>query len=579
MIEKAKKTLNNDGSSLVWVAVSLVVLLILIGGILTMATVYHGSSVNSNALNQAYFSARSSADSVVAELQKNPTGDLAAKIGDLSPGDSLPLGEVSFGDNKDMGSCTLSLYKTDDKTAYVKADATVGKVTDTVVALLGKQTINNSTRPTLPDYVYIGSNSSGEDRITFDSLTGLYLAPAQGAFTIQGDNKTDPKITEDIYSQRPLIINGFSTPNGRVSVTGNIISTESITITRYVTVGGDIISHKNISFDSNGSKMIVTKGNIKGDNVVITGGTDIEAKGVEAVTLTLEGNNSSFTGSVSAGSVTLNQGCSITGDVKCDILTINGNGKTTPVQGNVSFRTVNINNTEYPTLEALNQAFPNDGWKQYFTGSVSFIRSHQVSAPTQKVPAGNPPGFGSATDLEAAMISYFNGTLGTTDGNDSYYVLGAPGEQTGYEGNITVQGSGNIFVYLTDGAELKIEGITYNDTYNKEKPTLYIVAKGDCELEFASRVSEFFGYIYAQMGDDGKLPELDIDAPITINGGVFYDNLDDDSDDFFNGNLTVNSISATGFDDNPGAGSEGGSSRQQWYVRQYLNSLPNELEG
>lgn len=585
MKEKAKKIFNNGGSSLVWVAVSMVVLLILIGGILTMATVYHGSSVNSNALNQAYFSARSAADSVAAELQANPNGDLATEIGELASGESLPLGEVSFGENKDMGSCTLDIYKTDEKTAYVKAEATVGRVTDTVVAMLGIQTINNSTRPTLPNYVYIGAGRANDNSITFNSLTGLYLAPTEKDFKIQGSNEVAPKITKDIYSQRPLFLIGHSSDNGRISVNGDIISTESITIRRYVTVEGDIISHDKISFDSNGSKNIVTKGKIKGATVVIEKGTEITSPEVVATTLTLDGNNSSFNGTVSAGTITLGQGCSIVGEVKCDTLTITGNGNSIPVKGNVTLRSVNIGDMEYTNQAALDAAFPNDGWKQYISGSINWYTSAYTPPKiTEQVPAGTQPGFGSADNLVQAMIADFDGILGTTDGNDSYYVLGEKGDKNEYEGEITLQGSGNIFVYLTNDAKLEIKSITYGEGYNKEKPTLYIVATGDSELDFEKTVTEFYGYIYAQEGTDedgdAELPELDIDGPITIYGGVFFDDLDDDDDDyddFFNKDLTVKSIPATGFDDNPGAG--GGSSRQQWYVQQYLNSLPKELEG
>ena len=83
---RMKQVLNKSGSSLVWVAVTMVVLLILIGGILTMATIYHHSSVKDNSLNQAYFSARSAVDAVTTELQTQPNGKLGQAVADLTPG-------------------------------------------------------------------------------------------------------------------------------------------------------------------------------------------------------------------------------------------------------------------------------------------------------------------------------------------------------------------------------------------------------------------------------------------------------------------------------------------------------------
>ncbi|MDO4541572.1 MAG: polymer-forming cytoskeletal protein [Bacillota bacterium] len=604
--KKIKNILNNSGSSLVWIAVSMVVLLILIGGILSMASIYHKSSVNNNSATQAYFSARSGINAVVAELQANPNGSLAQEIEALSPGNDavLDLGTVDFGNNDDMGECQLRLWRTGDKTAYLEATATVGEKKDTVVALLGKQTITNSSRPSIPGYVYVGSADPKEERLTFNSVTGLYFDTANAAVHINGSNKVAPKVNGDIYSKRPLHINGFSNVSGRVNVNGDIFSAENLYIKNYVTVDGNMTSEKEIHFTAQGSKAITVNGKVNGAKILLEQGTEITASNLETPELTLE-QNASLTGNVSAVNVTLNQnstvtgtvdcvsliinqGASIVGDVKCDSLTIAGNVSSdkVPVQGNVSFRSVTINGTAYTSAEAFNAAFANDNniANNYFSGSITFFpQQYSVNIPDIEnvVPNATVPGAGSAKDLAPAMTSRFSETLGTEDGNDSYYLL----DDDDKEVDLTIQGTGNIFVYLTNGADLTIKSIKYKDSYNKEAPTLFIVAEGNSELELGKRVTDFYGYIYAKQGtdkDDGneELPEIKIDddrgSTITIHGGVFFDGLEDD-DDFFSSSLIIKSIESSVLGDGSGGSDETG--REQWYPRQYLDSIPRELEG
>ncbi len=611
---RMKQVLNKSGSSLVWVAVTMVVLLILIGGILTMATIYHHSSVKDNSLNQAYFSARSAVDAVTTELQTQPNGKLGQAVADLTPGTSgiLDLGAVDFGNNQDMGSCQLRIFKTEDKIAYVEATATVGDASDTVVGILGKQTINDTSSHYIPDYSYFGGGTNNLDLLY---ASGLYFdaSAEQMILSYQKSGDSTSRVEGNIYSKRPLHITGTNQNRATAFyIGGSIYSDKYVAISDYTTVVGDVVVSdkdnvgKNLSLEVKNNKPITIQGTVKAGNTTISGNGAATIGSVAVNSLTVEkGCELTVNGSgaqLTATKVVLDDGVAVTANVTCDTLEI-GSGATVkgnvicnnvvikslgqnavPIQGDLKVYQLTIGNSVYHNAEEFNQGMADINEQiKYVSGTVTFNRtagSYSVAAPDDPVPPHKMSGFGNPSDLEAGMLNKpeVSQTLsvGVEGGNDSYYLL-----ESGQEFDkvtLDVHGTGNIYIYVAPEAYLGIRNIKYDRdwTYNEadpEVPNLYIVAMqgkdqdgGEVEI---TRDIEFYGYLYGEQGGtEDESGEIELAQGVKIYGGLFAGKLDDAD------SLNVHTIPFKG------VGEEGGGTyREQWYIRQYLDKLPKGLEG
>jgi hypothetical protein len=87
---------NNQGSAVVWAVCTLMVLLLVLTATLTSSAAYHARSVREIDRNQAYLTARSAVDAVLAELAKHnvglvgPADDENDADGSLIPPHALP---------------------------------------------------------------------------------------------------------------------------------------------------------------------------------------------------------------------------------------------------------------------------------------------------------------------------------------------------------------------------------------------------------------------------------------------------------------------------------------------------------
>lgn len=126
---------NQKGAVLVWAVVVLLLLSILVGAVLTLSMAYYTRCVTNNEARQAYFTARSAADSIAAILcGANTTGsrdELLAKV--PSDGSSYRLDNLKFNQYANtMGKCHADLkYEnvSSSKTLLITAAATVGTQT------------------------------------------------------------------------------------------------------------------------------------------------------------------------------------------------------------------------------------------------------------------------------------------------------------------------------------------------------------------------------------------------------------------------------------------------------------------
>ena len=598
-----RRSMNNNGSSLVWIAVTMVVLLILIGGILTIATAFYQHRVKDSDATQAYFTAKSAVDTVAAELGNNPQGDLALALEEMSDEglNSLTLEQFDFPDCDSMGSCQVKIYKSSADEGYIEAVAEVNGSKETVVALLGCQTVANNSRLLLPEYIYIGTNSGKDDTMSFLSSSGFYFDESESAVNLTYKNaQSDITVIDgDVYSKRPLNINGSSDNQGNFSISGNIYCSKPINLISFVSVSGDMVSEDKVTFRGTASRDVNITGTVRGKEMELAAGVKVKIQAVETPVLVC-GDNSSLTAGVRAASVTLNNGSSIAGDVVCDTLTLannsyikgnvtcntltlTGSGNTVAIQGNLSVNTFKIGSNTYTSAAAgaekedtsvdQETVKPED----YVSGSLTYTGTAalSVTAPVNVVPNSKAQGFGDPDTLAPAMLKEVSGslTLGTEDGSDSYYLLTSdsqPGDL------IEVRGEGNIFLYVPEGVEFNIDNLVYAGSYDKSSPSLYITVQQGGKLTFTKN-TEFYGYVYGEASDDQKEAGIiNIEKDVKIHGGLYAWILDiSGSFGLLGGNLILESIEA----DSAGAASETEDSyAERWYIRQYLHSVPVKTE-
>ncbi|MEG0913000.1 MAG: hypothetical protein RSD08_01775 [Oscillospiraceae bacterium] len=131
-----KVSLNKKGSALIWAMLVMGMLSIFVAAAIAIAFSYHQRSLNSNTLQQAYFSARSTANAIATDIAKGNETFLPKNVGD-----KVSIDSIAYPSDKHMGTCTAVLERINDAKIAVTGTAVYGKSTSSVtVDLVQKYT-------------------------------------------------------------------------------------------------------------------------------------------------------------------------------------------------------------------------------------------------------------------------------------------------------------------------------------------------------------------------------------------------------------------------------------------------------
>ncbi|NCC86275.1 MAG: hypothetical protein EOM05_00180 [Clostridia bacterium] len=127
---------NKDGSAILWTVLLTVIITILLGSLLTLSYGYHNSTIATVKKQQAYFTARSATDMVIADL-----GTYGIESNFMPSRNGITLKIDSFGFTSDMGTARAEIKKVSDDTVEVKVISTYADSEYTMTATLKNQSL------------------------------------------------------------------------------------------------------------------------------------------------------------------------------------------------------------------------------------------------------------------------------------------------------------------------------------------------------------------------------------------------------------------------------------------------------
>ena len=127
---------NKDGSAILWTVLLTVIITILLGSLLTLSYGYHNSTIATVKKQQAYFTARSATDMVIAEL-----GTYGMQSNFMPNRNGATLKINNFGFTSDMGTARAEIKKVSDDTVEVKVISTYADSEYTMTATLKNQSL------------------------------------------------------------------------------------------------------------------------------------------------------------------------------------------------------------------------------------------------------------------------------------------------------------------------------------------------------------------------------------------------------------------------------------------------------
>lgn len=199
---------NKDGSAILWTVLLTIIITILLGTLLTLSYGYHNSTIATVKKQQAYFTARSATDMVIAELG---TYGSESKLMPRRNGATLKIDDFGFAEG--MGTAKAEIKKASDDTVEVKVIAAYADSKYTMTATLKNQSL------------FFGG-------IAVRNLD----VPATSTFTLTENT--------DLYIDNA---SGFS---GRLNVGGNLICRGNITLLAGSSVSGTTFE-QNTTYDNN----------------------------------------------------------------------------------------------------------------------------------------------------------------------------------------------------------------------------------------------------------------------------------------------------------------------------------------
>jgi hypothetical protein len=451
---------NSNGSTLILVVVLCAVTAILLTAVAT--TVLSANTVSSQHVQeqQAYFTARSAVNTMVATVTNSANASLLPGIIPQTVNATVPSNIASSqwsqmtADGKNMGWYALAVKRMDSKTIKISATA---RYPDK----------NNGTSRTVSRYLVKSDDQLKQvykNIFYINSPSGTNL----GQSTINGNVTTSGSLSFG----NGTAIKGSITTNGTVTVTGGA----SGTITALNAVG-------DLNVDSGGT---ITNG-----DVYVTGNVTLSGGG------TINGNV------YTNGSLTITQGGHITGNV-----TVGGNATFSggpTLDGNLTTGGTYSFLNKGPVIKGKilqNQTVPTIVLTapKPITQAISIptaAENPQLYAPTvfSSTTTAWSGTYGSATisqdctfDLSGYSFSY--GAPITVDATSSDISLLIT-KDTAIDGKkLLVKGDHNLYIYLTNNANLNISSNVYaglpDTTAN---PRVYIMGNGTSAINMTSNSS------------------------------------------------------------------------------------------
>ncbi|MEA4911987.1 MAG: hypothetical protein VB092_05145 [Oscillospiraceae bacterium] len=208
---------SEQGSAIVWASVVLAMLCILVTAALSVGFRYHERCMSANARRQAYYTARSVAETVAGTIEGS--GGLTSAYLPQSVGDTLTLSRID-GLPDTMGEATATVSRTGDYTASVTANAVFNGQSYAYTVDLTTLCINV---PAFRNGLY----TEDLDDVELEALDGdLYIC---GASTQQQPFLLNFPVTGNVYAPNGAVLIG---PAGAVggsifaqSIAGNASST------------------------------------------------------------------------------------------------------------------------------------------------------------------------------------------------------------------------------------------------------------------------------------------------------------------------------------------------------------------
>lgn len=637
MMMESKASQYNRGSTLAWVAIVMVVLLIIVGAILSLATFFHQKSVNSNSRSQSYYTAQSGINTVVSALNTKPKGTLATNLkalpsltaykGDasLKTSEYLNLGNLSFDANTKMGSCNLKLYHIGGR-YYIKAVGSIGKQESVVAAELGLKQEKDNPLPVWNDFVYGAGLSAKEWRNASVINTSLFIDSdgTKDVLKLWSNGKNLLEIEKNLYSHRIIDL-----PNSSAGcfIGGMVVTDQVFTAAGSYTIKGGFSSSAAVTLKGSGVVGDSDKksgGNISATDVTITDTVNVYGD-VIANKVNLSGS-SVITGNVVADTLTMSGKATISGNVTAKKITITGDAT---IGGNVTAETIQIDTVDYKkdtkhiagtttskyvyfnsslisrldmkyifygdlTLEVLQTRLgsydsPYDAFfpswfmdvgckSNYYFNQVSYKNVIALEAPVF-------PEVKSPTGLPAEVPADVTVNKITDDdvkANRVNVEMGGEND-TYYELSLTkktvsfnitsLKGEGNVYLFVKNGTVLNLNTIVYDKSFTKTLPNFFIVGEPGSTIDLSLTTAEGF-YGYIWGRKNGTLSStINIDS--NIKGGIFSE-----------GNLTVGKgtgnagyiLTYIPLSNGIGGGGEGISGKEFWYVKQYYNDIPSPEE-
>lgn len=243
---KVKRFRSAKGSTLIWVLL-IFIFLSALGAVLL--TTSYSAFTNTNTLRnsqQAYFTARSAAQSFVKYLVGNAGSDSAlSQVVNASPpasdSDGASESLVGTGSVNGMGNYLVSAWYTDSTDAKIKvmARGTYAGAVSTLYATLNK-TSGTSPDPNqnpLNSLICVNGGTISQSWSNLQSTGDIWIDPANQATWMPVGNINT---TGDVYVNAPLNLTNGNISARRVMVNGNITLDQGRTLTGYLSTTGSL---------------------------------------------------------------------------------------------------------------------------------------------------------------------------------------------------------------------------------------------------------------------------------------------------------------------------------------------------
>lgn len=565
---------NNQGSSLILVMIALMIVGIAVVGFQTSVMSFATRTLTQHYEKQSYLSARSVAEALSEMLEENSYNNimqlddsdrnsivglpsemyvgtvsdisltdkqiqLLEELADMTVGEVIDLGEISFTDNPDeldVGITTATITKDSDSEFIIEATADVNGDVDSVKTLLTAEYYELVTGASADGVVEIDGDWTGfYSDFSVGIASGGYYTINDSSNTIVMENPVYYGAGEDllgnIYVKNDVTLEDVSLQNGNIKSEGSITvmgdnvftngssltAAEEINLEAGVQLNLSTLS-KTLNITGSGTTLnvgpyVADTINIVADNVtsavdlqcetLYIKGNNITLGNITANTVIIDGVNIDFT-SLTAGQVTIASGSTKTESGKASLI-YTGSGTVTygigtyAIYGDSGANGVAIAETgftvtqkDYTTLSNLTSALDDLEIPYRSKPDWAYYEASEIQIYTMAETGGWWPLYESMN----SGYYYIADTVGAEIRTETVIENGVATQQDvlwnviDIETYTSLNWGESLYVIVRDGQNLEVTGGIWSN--------IYFILEGDAKLYLSTEYSEYATRVYGE---------------------------------------------------------------------------------